>query len=709
MPEKSAAKSVTPKRNQSSEKSQALAGSLPSGLKCSPAQRLQRAVGNQAFNRLVNGAGIPLDEQVQTDMEERFGQDLSGVRIHTGSAADEAARSLRSRAFTIGSDIAFKNGLYSPRSSEGRRLLAHELAHVIQQRNAAPTSNLVIGKPGGQAEVEAGMAGRMVASGQMPPALNAFGTQTILRDPDDTKPKYAAASKNVLQEMNRMSDELTKLRAAAPPAKNPAQEAQRTFAVIKVVDENGTVKQSVTGEFLSKGSHAEQQAISKLDIKSIGLNDTVLVATDQWPCEDKCTPALQKLRAQTKGEFRVFSKAGLNQSGNVVVRSPKTEAKKPGTNPGLVELEEFHRPPSTSVKPTGGGETGGKTGSGGNEPSSTAKQAQEPEGKPAPKAAPTGEPAEGKAPAAKTPVVTEADKPPAAAPKSVEPEVKPTTGAAGGAVEKPSSPAGKPAPVTEVEGETPSARPRVTIEGEAEHPRVRTGGWKAAGIVGTGATVGLTIYGAISTIDDAMARIEKAQTGSVHPEVAKAMDAVEKNFPKADDMWKKKFQSWQYDQKYPEARDWLINNGINALMAKGKDLETMGDHLNTLYWYNSDLEDLEFDYGKQIEVLNPIYKDVKTRTRVLFDISEDLLKQIPKWPNDTAQLTLWNVYTTFHDAAQDLSKLESQISMRLWEYNQRKQKAHEGRIESSKWLNYYSSTYAKVANKKVLQTKFSEE
>ncbi|HEV7240694.1 MAG TPA: DUF4157 domain-containing protein [Thermoanaerobaculia bacterium] len=82
------------------------------------------------------GAGRPLDAGVASRMGQAFGRDFSGVRIHTGAdAASEAAR-IRSRAFTIGNDIAFANGEYAPGTLVGDALLAHELAHVAQQEGA---------------------------------------------------------------------------------------------------------------------------------------------------------------------------------------------------------------------------------------------------------------------------------------------------------------------------------------------------------------------------------------------------------------------------------------------------------------------------------------------------------------------------------------------------------------------------------------------
>lgn len=65
--------------------------------------------------------------------EPRFGHDFSQVRIHNTSEAGEAARSVNALAFTRRGNVAFAAGAYRPDSNSGRRLIAHELAHVIQQ------------------------------------------------------------------------------------------------------------------------------------------------------------------------------------------------------------------------------------------------------------------------------------------------------------------------------------------------------------------------------------------------------------------------------------------------------------------------------------------------------------------------------------------------------------------------------------------------
>jgi hypothetical protein len=81
-------------------------------------------------------SGQPLPDATRARMESHFGQDFSEVRVHTDSKASASAESLAARAYTFGSQIVFRNGLYVPESTAGQRLLAHELAHVVQQRGA---------------------------------------------------------------------------------------------------------------------------------------------------------------------------------------------------------------------------------------------------------------------------------------------------------------------------------------------------------------------------------------------------------------------------------------------------------------------------------------------------------------------------------------------------------------------------------------------
>jgi len=126
--------------------------------------QLQRQYGNRAVQRLIQralppaqrpapsgaqggevspdleqrlqaarGGGRPLDEGLGARVGGALGADFSGVRVHTGPAADDLSRSLGAMAFTTGSDIFFSQGAYQPETHSGQTLLAHELTHVVQQ------------------------------------------------------------------------------------------------------------------------------------------------------------------------------------------------------------------------------------------------------------------------------------------------------------------------------------------------------------------------------------------------------------------------------------------------------------------------------------------------------------------------------------------------------------------------------------------------
>jgi hypothetical protein len=89
-------------------------------------------------------------------MEPRFGHDFSRVRVHMDAQAAESARAVNALAYTVGRDVVFGPGKYAPATREGRKLLAHELAHVSQQgAEEAPSRGLAIGSPESWQEREA--------------------------------------------------------------------------------------------------------------------------------------------------------------------------------------------------------------------------------------------------------------------------------------------------------------------------------------------------------------------------------------------------------------------------------------------------------------------------------------------------------------------------------------------------------------------------
>jgi Domain of unknown function (DUF4157)/Double-stranded DNA deaminase toxin A len=125
------------------------------------------AIAPDSVHEVLRSPGRPMDSSARSFMEPRFGHDFSGVRIHTGAAADRAVRDVSAAAFTVGSDIAFASGRYAPETEAGRHLLAHELTHTVQQGHAAVETNakaLEVGRADDPAEREAGAAANYAIS-----------------------------------------------------------------------------------------------------------------------------------------------------------------------------------------------------------------------------------------------------------------------------------------------------------------------------------------------------------------------------------------------------------------------------------------------------------------------------------------------------------------------------------------------------------------
>jgi hypothetical protein len=138
--------------------------------------QLQRKAASQTGPELappvvydvLRSPGRPLDPGVRSRMEAGFGYDFRHVRVHSDSQAAESARAVNARAYTVGSDVVFGAGTYAPHTRDGQRLLAHELAHVVQQAafaRAAPPDELTVTSPQDAGEHEAESAAEALASG----------------------------------------------------------------------------------------------------------------------------------------------------------------------------------------------------------------------------------------------------------------------------------------------------------------------------------------------------------------------------------------------------------------------------------------------------------------------------------------------------------------------------------------------------------------
>lgn len=141
--------SPTVRKDESdSDGAEALMNGRTDALTPSAVMHLQKTAGNEAVTAAIeeqesspvkdvvgSGGGSPLDRDTRGFMESRLGADFGDVRVHTDSKAAESARSVQAYAYTVGSDVVFQSGKYEPDSESGKRMLAHELTHVVQQRS----------------------------------------------------------------------------------------------------------------------------------------------------------------------------------------------------------------------------------------------------------------------------------------------------------------------------------------------------------------------------------------------------------------------------------------------------------------------------------------------------------------------------------------------------------------------------------------------
>jgi len=119
----------------------------------------RRATGSPSRDAAVAGpesGGITLPEGLGTRLGAALGADLGGVRVHTGAASHAAAHALGARAYAVGQDIHFGQGEYTPGTPAGDHLIAHEVAHTVQQGGGArPQTKLAVSQPGDACEREA--------------------------------------------------------------------------------------------------------------------------------------------------------------------------------------------------------------------------------------------------------------------------------------------------------------------------------------------------------------------------------------------------------------------------------------------------------------------------------------------------------------------------------------------------------------------------
>lgn len=179
LPELFGAKAEPPPRATTRDEASRKENSGAGGIAGNPAPPIVHDV-------LSSGNGSPMENGTRSFMEDRFGQDFSNVRVHTNEHAADSAKAIDAKAYTSGSDIVFDKGQYNPGSQSGQTLLAHELAHVVQQNGS-------IARKENPKPAETPPSSKTTT----PPAKATTGTDTAAADDDANK----KAVKEILEQL----------------------------------------------------------------------------------------------------------------------------------------------------------------------------------------------------------------------------------------------------------------------------------------------------------------------------------------------------------------------------------------------------------------------------------------------------------------------------------------------------------------------------
>ncbi len=171
----------------------------------------QRTPEQSALEFSKSSQGQPLEPELRAALEPRFNHDFSQVRVYADSDADSLARQHEARAMTLGQDIYFQRGAYQPQSELGVSLIAHELAHTVQQSTVEPKNRQQRGtsafptqttQPGDATETEARAAGKAALQGQPVNLSASSGTAVVARE----TPEEAESGKSIFERLGSYAD-----------------------------------------------------------------------------------------------------------------------------------------------------------------------------------------------------------------------------------------------------------------------------------------------------------------------------------------------------------------------------------------------------------------------------------------------------------------------------------------------------------------------
>lgn len=170
----------------------------------------------------------PLDSDTRAFMDSRFGYDFSQVRVHTDAKAAESAQAVNALAYTVNQDLVFGSGHYAPNTFDGQRLIAHELAHVVQQHSLSPQSNRPSNSWQGQG------FGRLQRKSKAPSGHLCGGAWTCAASPCDVPETAPSPTPSTSWKLSVMID-------TEAPSPEEVTESTVGHTYVKFTESNGAV------------------------------------------------------------------------------------------------------------------------------------------------------------------------------------------------------------------------------------------------------------------------------------------------------------------------------------------------------------------------------------------------------------------------------------------------------------------------------------
>ncbi|GAB4578155.1 MAG: hypothetical protein Fur0022_08880 [Anaerolineales bacterium] len=244
---------------------------------------MQRKATNQAepssvppiVHEVLRSPGQPLDPAIRSFMEPRFEHDFSSVRVHTDAQAAESARAVNARAYTVGSDVVFGAGQYKPGETSGKRLLAHELAHTLQQNGIREATTRVdeVASPHSLAEREADQSAEAVVHNGSAKISASMSRSALHRQPQpeqDDLPQVKAQQKAPQPQVLNSRTFVTTLDSFAlnsdtltPAHLDEIDKLAWSIALHLGMLRNGQVRITLTGHTDSSGDEQPNQSLGQ--------------------------------------------------------------------------------------------------------------------------------------------------------------------------------------------------------------------------------------------------------------------------------------------------------------------------------------------------------------------------------------------------------------------------------------------------------------